>query len=107
YARGWLDGSVIPYPQNYAALETAIGVGNLVGGLAVGFLGARLRKGWLVVGGFAVMGIATIVLGLTGNVVLALAAATVIGIANLIYIIPTQTIFMEVTPIELMGRVVA
>ncbi len=107
YARDALDGSIIPYPENFAAIETAIGVGNLVGGLAVGFIGARLKKGWLVVGGFAVMGIATIVLGLTGNVLVALAAAGIIGIANLIYIIPTQTIFIEITPIELMGRVVA
>jgi MFS transporter, DHA3 family, macrolide efflux protein len=107
YARDALDGSIIPYPQNFAAIETAIGVGNLVGGLAVGFIGARLKKGWLVVGGFAVMGVATIVLGLTGNVLVALAAAGIIGIANLVYIIPTQTIFIEITPIELMGRVVA
>ena len=107
YARDALDGTVIPYPQNFAALETAIGFGNLVGGLAVGALGARLRKGWLVVGGFLVMGLSTVVLGLTGNVVIALAAATVIGIANLVYIIPTQTIFIEATPLELMGRVVA
>ena len=107
YARDVLDGQFIPYPQNYAAIETAIGIGNLVGGLAVGALGLRLRKGWLVVGGFIVMGLATIVLGLTGNVLIALVAAGVIGIANLVFIIPTQTIFMEVTPVELMGRVVA
>jgi MFS family permease len=107
YARDALDGSIIPYPQNFAAIETAIGIGNLVGGLAVGAIGARLKKGWLVVGGFAVMGVATIVLGLTGNVVIALAAAGIIGVANLVYIIPTQTIFIEITPIELMGRVVA
>jgi MFS family permease len=107
YSRDVLDGALIPYPQNYAAIETAIGVGNLVGGLAVGAIGARLRKGWLVVGGFVVMGLATIVLGLTGNVVVALAAAAVMGIANLVFIVPTQTIFIETTPIELMGRVVA
>jgi MFS family permease len=107
YARDVLDGWLIPYPQNFAAIETAIGIGNLVGGLAVGAIGARLRKGWLVVGGFIAMGFATVVLGLTGNVVIALAAATVMGIANLIFIIPTQTIFIQVTPIELMGRVVA
>ncbi len=107
YARDALDGTVIPYPQNYAFIETAIGVGNLIGGLAVGALGARLRKGWLVLGGFIVMGLATVVLGLTANVGLALVAAGIIGIANLIYIIPTQTIFIETTPIELMGRVVA
>lgn len=107
YARDALDGTVIAYPQNFAAIETAIGIGNLVGGLAVGIIGARFRKGWLVVGGFIVMGLATVVLGLTSNVMLALAAATIVGIANLIFIIPTQTIFIEITPIEMMGRVVA
>ena len=107
YARDWLDGMVIPYPQNYAAIETAIGVGNLVGGLTVGAFGARLRKGWLVVGGFIVMGLATVGLGMTGNVLLALVAAALIGIANLVYVIPTQTLFLELTPIEMMGRVVA
>ncbi len=107
YARDVLDGRFIPYPQNFAAIETAIGIGNLVGGLVVGALGARLRKGWLVVGGFVAMGLATIVLGLTDNVLLALAGAAAMGIANLVFIIPTQTIFIAMTPIELMGRVVA
>ncbi len=107
YARDALDGTIIGYPQNYAAIDTAIGLGNLVGGLAVGVVGARLKKGWLVVGGFIVMGLGTIVFGLTNNVVLALVASTVVGIANLVYIIPTQTMFMEKTPIELLGRVIA
>lgn len=107
YARDALDGNYIPYPENYAAIDTAIGFGNLFGGLAVGMISTRLRKGWLVVGGFTTMGITYIVLGLTGNVLIALVAATVNGIANLVYIIPTQTIFIERTPIELMGRVVA
>jgi MFS transporter, DHA3 family, macrolide efflux protein len=107
YARDTLDGTVVPYPQNFAAIETAIGVGNLIGGLAVGLIGSRLKKGWMVVGGFIVMGLATVFFGLTANVVLALIAATIIGIANLVFIIPTQTIFIEITPIELMGRVVA
>ncbi len=98
YAHDSLDGTVIPYPQNFAAIETAIGIGNLVGGLAVGLIGARFKKGWLVVGGFIVMGASTILLGLTSNVVLALIAATIVGIANLVYIIPTQTIFIELTP---------
>jgi MFS transporter, DHA3 family, macrolide efflux protein len=107
YAKDALDGRLIPYPESYAAIETAIGVGNLVGGLAVGLIGARLRKGWLVVAGFIGMGVATVLLGLTSSVLVALAAAALIGIANLVYIVPTQTIFVELTPIELMGRVVA
>ena len=36
YAKNVLDRTVIPYPKNYAAIDTAIGLGNLVGGLAVG-----------------------------------------------------------------------
>ena len=38
-------------------------MGNLVGGFIVGAIGARLRKGWLVITGFAVMGVATVALG--------------------------------------------
>ena len=107
YSRDWLDQSVIPYPGNYAAIETAIGIGNLVGGFAVGAIGARLRKGPLIVGGMLAMGASTVLLGLTGNVILALVAAAALGVANLVYIIPTQTLFGEVVPMPLMGRVVA
>ncbi len=93
YARQTLDGTLIPYPQSYAAIETAIGL--------------RIRKGPMIVGGFIVMGLATLFLGLTSNVALAMVAALAVGIANLVYIIPTQTLFAELTPMPLMGRVVA
>jgi MFS family permease len=107
YAQRSLEGDVIPYPESYAVIEAAIGLGNLVGGFVVGAIGARLRKGWLVIAGFALMGLATIVMGLTSNEVLAVAAAVVIGIFNLVYVIPSQTLFAERTPPGLMGRVVA
>jgi MFS family permease len=107
YAERSLSGEIIPYPESYAVIEAAIGVGNLVGGFVVGAIGARLRKGWLVVSGFAVMGLATIVLGLTSNELLAVGAAMVIGVFNLVYVIPSQTLFAERTPEGMMGRVVA
>jgi MFS family permease len=107
YAQRSLEGDVIPYPESYAVIEAAIGLGNLVGGFVVGAIGARLRKGWLVITGFALMGLATIAMGLTSNEVLAVAAAVVIGIFNLVYVIPSQTLFAERTPLGLMGRVVA
>ena len=99
--------TIIPYPESYAVIEAAIGLGNLVGGFVVGAIGARLRKGWLVITGFAVMGLATIALGLTSNELLAVGAAVVIGIFNLVYVIPSQTLFAERTPEGMMGRVVA
>ena len=107
YAERTLSGERIPYPESYAVIEAAIGVGNLAGGFVVGAIGARLRKGWLVISGFAVMGVATIVLGLTSNEVLAVGAAMVIGVFNLVYVIPSQTLFAERTPEGMMGRVVA
>jgi MFS family permease len=107
FARDTLDGRWIPYPQSYAAIEAAIGIGNLVGGLGVGLLGARLRKGRMVVLGFVVMGLATAMLGLSSNALLAIGAATVMGIFNLVYVIPTQTLFGQLVPEGFMGRVVA
>ena len=38
----------------YAFLETAIGIGNLVGGFTIGLIGARLAKGKSVIGGYVV-----------------------------------------------------
>lgn len=107
YARDTLDGRIIPYPESYAAIETAIGLGNLLGGFVVGAVGARMRKGWLVVVGFVVMGVATVAMGLTSNGILAVLAAAVIGIFNLVYVIPTQTLFAERTPSGFLGRVIA
>jgi hypothetical protein len=53
------------------------------------------------------MGIAVTVLGLTTDLPVALVAAGAIGVANLVYVVPTQTIFGEVTPEGFLGRVVA
>jgi predicted MFS family arabinose efflux permease len=93
--------------ETWGLLEAFIGLGNLVGGLAVGIVGVRLRKGRMVVAGIVSMGIAVTVLGLTTDLPIALVAAGIIGIANLVYVVPTQTIFGEVTPEGFLGRVVA
>jgi MFS family permease len=107
YAQQSLSGATIPYPESYALIEAAIGVGNLAGGFVIGAVGARLRKGWLVITGFLVMGIATVILGLTADAWVAVLAGAVIGVFNLVYVIPSQTLFAERTPPGLMGRVVA
>jgi hypothetical protein len=45
-------------------------------------------------------------MGFVGNVPLALGLAAGSGIANMVYIIPSQTLFQERTPPEMLGRVV-
>jgi len=107
FARDALEGGLTGWELRFAALETAIGVGNLAGGVAVGLIGARYGKGRMVVAGFLMMGLSTVVLGLTGNLLVALTAAVVVGIGNLVYVIPSQTLFAEHTPEGFMGRVVA
>jgi hypothetical protein len=107
YADRTLDGGIIEFPENYAVLEAAIGIGSLVGGFVVGAIGTRMRKGRMIVIGFAAMGLAMIVLGLTSNVLIAAGAALAGGIFNLVYIVPSQTLFGERTPEGLMGRVIA
>jgi MFS family permease len=106
YARDVLDGRIIGYPANYAALDGAIGLGNLLGGFVMGLLTARIKRGWLIGAGYLGMGVATALLAVTGNVLAATALMFGSGVANMVFVIPTQTIFQERTPESMLGRVI-
>jgi MFS family permease len=106
YARDVLDRGPLDWTAAYAFLETGIGVGNLIGGFVIGLLGVRLAKGRMVVAGYAIWGLSTVLLALTGNLGLALGLFFGSGIANMVYVIPSQTLFQERTPPNLIGRVV-
>jgi hypothetical protein len=54
-----------------------------------------------------VCGFLILLLSLSGNLALVLGFAFGSGIANMVFVIPSQTLFQERTPPELMGRVVA
>jgi MFS family permease len=90
----------------YAFLEASIGVGNLIGGAAIGLIGARLAKGKAVIVGYAMAGLATALLGFTNQLPIALGLMLGTGIANMVFVIPSQTLFQERTPGDLIGRVV-
>ena len=90
----------------YGFLETGIGLGNLVGGFAIGLIGTRFAKGRMVIAGYATWGLLIFLFALSGNLGVAIGLAFGQGVANMIFIIPSQTLFQERTPPELMGRVV-
>ncbi len=90
----------------YAFIETGVGIGNLIGGFVIGLIGARLAKGRMIIAGYAVWGILTFLFALSGNLGLVLGLAFGSGIANMVFLIPSQTLFQERTPSALMGRVV-
>jgi DHA3 family macrolide efflux protein-like MFS transporter len=91
----------------YAFLETAIGAGNLIGGFVIGLIGMRLAKGLAVNAGYVLSGLAIVMFALSGNFAADLGILFAGGIANMIFVIPSQTLFQERTPAELIGRVVS
>jgi MFS family permease len=91
----------------YAFLEAAIGLGNLIGGFAIGLIGARLAKGRTVILGYVLWGVSMVAVAFAGNLPLAFGILFGAGIANMIFVIPSQTLFQERTPAELIGRVVS
>jgi MFS family permease len=106
YVEQVLARGALAVPTVYALMEAGLGLGNLVGGLLVGLLGARLAKGRMVIVGYAAYGLCIIGLGLTGNVPAALGLAVGIGVANMVFVIPSQTLFQQRTPGDMIGRVV-
>jgi hypothetical protein len=106
YATVSLDRGNVPAMAAYGFLETGVGVGNLIGGFIVGIIGARLAKGRMVIVGYTIWGICVASLGLTRSLPFAIGLLTATGLANMIFVIPSQTLFQQRTPQELIGRVV-
>lgn len=106
YALEVFGGSDLGWQAVYGFLETGIGFGNLLGGFAIGLIGARFSKGRMVIAGYAVWGLMVALLALTDHVGLAIGVSFGQGVANMVFVIPSQTLFQERTPPTLMGRVI-
>ncbi|MDO8485447.1 MAG: MFS transporter [Candidatus Limnocylindrales bacterium] len=106
YAFGVFGSGEVGWQAVYGFLETGIGVGNLLGGFAIGLIGSRFGKGRMVIAGYAAWGFLVTALALTDNLGLAIGVALGQGVANMAFVIPSQTLFQERTPPTLMGRVV-
>ena len=106
YAKGIVSGTLVDEKAAYGFLETGIGVGNLVGGFVIGVIGAHLARGKTVIVGYTLWGACVALLALTGNLAVALGLTFGSGIANMVFVIPSQTMFQERTPPEMLGRVI-
>ena len=94
-------------PMAYGLFEMSIGVGLVGGGIVIGGLATRVPKGPTIVAAFTAMGLVLVALAATGSLPIALALACLFGVANVSFAVPSQTIFQQRTPGELLGRVVA
>ena len=107
YAERVLEtGSWAPM-EVYAWMLGAIALGSVVGGLAVGAIGERVAKGPMVIAGFIGMGVSLAAAGLVTHPLVAIGLFFVVGLSNMLFIIPTITLFQQRTPGRLMGRVVS
>ena len=106
-AREITPGTGNEYRATYAFMETAIGLGGLIGGFVLGAVAIRVHKGRMIIVAYTVFGIGAILLGWVHTVPLVLALSFGMGVANMAFVIPSQTLFQERTPSELMGRVVS
>ena len=95
------------YRATYAFMETAVGLGNLIGGFALGLIATRVRKGRLIIAAYVAFGALVFLVGNVSSVLVVLGLLFGVGVANMAFIIPSQTLFQERTPPELMGRVVS
>jgi MFS family permease len=107
YAKDVVDRGAMSFEQLYSLLLMAIAVGSVLAGIGVGAIGERLPKGTMVIAGFIGMGLSLVAAGLVTDPILAMIAFFFTGAANMLFIIPTVTLFQQRTPQRLMGRVVS
>jgi MFS family permease len=105
YAADLIDRGSLTKEEAYGFLEGALGAGNLVGGFLIGLIGSRLALGRMVIIGYVVTGAMVALLPLAGNLTIALGIAFGVGVGNLAFVIPSQTLFQQRTPPDVMGRV--
>jgi DHA3 family macrolide efflux protein-like MFS transporter len=94
-------------PTAYGFFEMSMGFGLVGGGLTIGAVAGRLPKGPAIVGSLVLLGLTFVLLAVTRNLVLVLILAAANGLANVALTVPSQTIFQQRTPGEMLGRVVA
>ena len=60
----------------------------------------------MVIAGYVALGVLMFLFALSGNLAVAIGLCFGQGVANMVFVIPSQTMFQERTPPDMMGRVV-
>lgn len=89
----------------FGVAEAALAAGAVGAGLTLPEYMTQFRKGQLVVVGFASYGTLLILLGVAPSLLPAMVIFFLMGVANVVFVVPNITISQEITPPELRARV--
>ena len=89
----------------FGVAEAALAAGAVAAGLTLPEYMTQIRKGQLLILGFASYGALLILLGLAPSLLPAMVIFFLMGVANVIFVVPNITISQEVTPPQLRARV--
>lgn len=89
----------------FGVAEAALAAGAVAAGLTLPEYMKDFRKGQLLVAGFASYGFLLVLLGVAPSLLPAMVIFFLMGVANVIFVVPNITISQEVTPPELRARV--
>jgi MFS family permease len=94
-------------PIGLGVLRSAPSVGAAVVAVVIAFRPLKRRVGATMLGCVAVFGLATVVFGLSRNLLLSLVALVVVGAADMVSVVVRQTLVQVATPGAMRGRVSA
>jgi MFS family permease len=103
--RRFANGDVEFGAALFGVAEAALAAGAVTGGLTLPEYMTEFRKGQLLVVGFAGYGALVLLLGLAPSLLPAMVIFFLMGLANVIFVVPNITISQEVTPPALRARV--
>ena len=103
--RRFANGDVVFGAALFGIAEAALAAGAVGASLTLPEYMRQFRKGQLLVAGFGAYGALLIMLGLAPSVLPAMVIFFLMGVANVVFVVPNITISQEVTPPELRARV--
>jgi len=91
----------------FGTYNSVWGLGFLAASLLLGWYGALVRRGTLIISGYFIGFLATALMALSRNFPHLLLTAFFVGFSNTMYYVGVGTVLMEYTPGTLIGRVIS